>query len=300
MSQALVICPAYVTSQNGRAETLKRALESVCDQTSKAIALVVDDSSPVDVSQITSQFPQETVRYVRREKPVNENRTSAGALNHGIDLLLDTPDEVFSESEKSGIKGICYLHSDDRLPEDSIEKRLGVLNSGFVYGQTNIIDGDRSYKMHYPRSKIQPFKRIFNFPSHTLMWERDFLSILRDRNKVYFNSGVFDTELTNSEDFVASSTSIMAAHEYSLPIEELDSHIYDYIVNPDSISGTTNHLKRIKSNCYIAKKYGLGNGFLISELLRPMTLDFPYSLLTYLPEETKSKLRPLRDKLKGL
>lgn len=301
MNQALVICPAYITPENGRIETLNKALESVCNQTSRALALVVDDSSPFDVSQITSQFPQELVKYVRREKPTNENKTSAGALNYGIDILLDNPDKVFSESEKSRIKGVCYLHSDDKLPIDSIEKRLGGLTNGFVYGQTKTIGGNFERIESFPRVNVIPYKRIRGFPNHTIMWERHFLEKVRESNRTNFNNeGVFDTELYSSEDFVASFTSIITAYEKGHTFEELNYILYDYIVNSDSISGGLDCRKIMKTNQILGDKYRLGKLFFISETLKPMFHDFPFSLGHYLPEEIKTSLRPIRDKLKEL
>lgn len=139
------------------------------------------------------------VRYLRRERLPSDLKTASNALNFGIDYCLARSGDVFTRSEAEDLVGVGFLHSDDLLSSDSIERRVRHLPRGFVYTDRatfsgihviDIIGGKSLSSMG--RLALQPF------PHHTLLWEMEFLEYLKGFVECHYGQeGVFDSLLSH-------------------------------------------------------------------------------------------------------
>ena len=308
---AAVVIPACINSE-ARMNYLYQTLESVSQQTFPTIALIVDDSSTFDVQKLVTDCNcNDRLRYVHRQKLDSDSGSSSEAVNLGLDLVLDKSQDIFSNNEKDNIVGVCYLHSDDMLPADSVEARVNELDkSGFVYGLENQIDGEGNFKC----IKSIPYLRIDaeGFPHHTGMWSFDMLSALRDyAMDKYGQEGVFDNCLSACEDRDVSISTYKLLKKLGKKPIMVPSLTYIYREHDDSISGNltkkankdAKRRVKMKHKVYMSPQYYLPDEIIRENIMREkiisrISADLPWSLFTFLPEPFKVRLRGVRDKIK--
>ncbi len=118
-----VVIPTY-----NRAQTfLKKAIESVLNQTYKKFEfIIVDDASTDNTSELVNSFNDKRIVYFQTD----HNHGEYWATNYGISLTKG--------------KYICLVHSDDVLPPNSLLIRYNILINqpelDFVHGNIVVID----------------------------------------------------------------------------------------------------------------------------------------------------------------
>jgi hypothetical protein len=236
------------------------------------------------------------LRYIERAKPLGEAKTSAGALNFGIGLVLDADCQILSARESSSIESLCYLHSDDLLPMRSVEHRIRKIKSrGFSYGLQLIFSGaDHTILTRSGRPDI--FHTKSQFPHHTAMFALDLARKARIFAKERLGQdGIFNIDLPCCEDWDAMLTLAACAKKIHGVGSFVKEYVYYYRKHLDNISGETNGEVANSATRAIALRHNVKQSYFFLERL---TYDFPWSLCMWLPEHIKSKFRIFRDGIK--
>ena len=303
MATVAIVVPVYATEENMRLNYMCQTLESVANQTFKDIVcIVVDDDSKVDVEGFVSGFNNPKFRYVRREKKDGELKTASNALNMGFGLAMDKSSDVFSSREAQDLAAICYLHSDDLLPRSSVAKRLKQLDAKAPFVFSNIITinaegnvlGEIAWA--FPNVKKSNLRR---FPHHSSMWSIDFAKSIRDYVACHYSSeGIFDPQLSHYEDRDASISAVETANDIGASIKHIASPLYVYRLHESSISRDPEREVRILvQRPYVEGKHNLQAYH--APIIQHMMLDLPWSVFYALPEGVKSRIRPIKDAVKG-
>lgn len=118
-----VIIPTW-----GRAELVRRAIESVRQQTYRNVEiLVVDDASPDETRDVVKRIADARIRYIRHE----ETRGAPAARNSGIRA---------AEGEY-----IAFLDDDDEWREDKLKRQFTVIDQYYAVLSGVLVNGK------YPR-----------------------------------------------------------------------------------------------------------------------------------------------------
>ena len=315
MATVAIVTPIYATSENKRLSLFHQTVRSVINQQTftKIVYVVVDDGSPLKVEKFLEDFKDSRIRYVHRDRSPLDINTASNALNIGLEHCLSRSKEVFSRREADTLCAVAFLHSDDLLATESVEKRLRYLKEGFVYTNMAVFGKEekivavfnpKSYESKEAMSRKESFLR---FPHHTIVWEMNFLNHLKDYiAKRYGQQGIFDSELWMGEDRDVSMSSLEAAVEHKdAEIRYIPFISVFYRQHKNSITGES--LKKVKEMKeqneriyykHFKSKQGFLNLYLRSIPLQRLLSDMPWSLFTYLPEDIKKNLRPVRDIMK--
>lgn len=295
-----VIIPVY-NSTKARLTKLDACLASLTRQTTPVVGIVVDDGSPMrrDVELLVKEHGARCrLRYVERTKPQKEANTSAGALNFGFRLVLDADDQILGAKEISEIKALCYIHSDDLLPQSSIEMRMaGLRSGGFAWGRQLIFyEADRTLAP-WNRSNAYTLRKP-TFTHHSALWS---LALLRNAfayvEREFGQDGIFDTALPCCEDWDASITIADCAKNISMSGSFVDKYVYYYRKHEDSITSSIAMEQWKMAHDRILAKHRLNSSIITIPLL---TRDLPWSLFCFLPERRKKTLRGFRDSVKRI
>jgi glycosyltransferase involved in cell wall biosynthesis len=130
---------------------LKRAIQSVLDQTYPELeCIVVDDASKDDTDQIINSFEDDRLKYFRHEK----NKGASAARNTGI------------RQSKGGL--IAFLDDDDEWIATKLEKQVPLLKGlperfGMVYCWMDYYDANNKLiHQHHPTLKGYVFPQVLD------------------------------------------------------------------------------------------------------------------------------------------
>jgi len=172
-----VIIPTY-----NRPEFLRRAVESVLEQTYENIEVVIVDDCPSNSAEsAVDEFSDSRIKYIQHET----NRGVCVARNTGI---------IEADGEY-----LCFLDDDDEWMEQKLELQMKLLKQrsdvGFVYtGTQRVGDSKEILSVTKPREDGDITKELLLgdfIPFSTILVER----------QVIQNAGMLDQNLTNWEDW---------------------------------------------------------------------------------------------------
>ena len=302
MGIVAVVTPIYATPENGRLELFRYTLKSVLRQCPDVVHVVVDDGSQEDVEYFLREHGNSSVRYLKRERQASDLKTASNALNLGIDNCIAKNSDVLSSRETRDLAAVTFLHSDDVLTRDSIEKRLLGLKDGFVFTEMAFSDKNGLVYcvrngLEYLQDKTYVSRNPVPFNKHTLMWNTQFLRYLKEYSeRRYEQFGVFDSHLFFGEDLDVVLSSFEAAIEGNFEIDYLPFASVIYRNHPNSISGET-HRAAIEeqSNIISIKHFGQPGKLSKNPLHGRFWRDFPWTIGASLPEPIKARIRPIRN-----
>jgi glycosyltransferase involved in cell wall biosynthesis len=208
-----VIIPTY-----NRADLLKKALQSVLDQTFHSYEIiVVDDGSTDDTRDVVAAFASPKIRYFRQE---NKGRSNARNL-----ALAEARGEY-----------IAFLDSDDMFTRDKLEKQVALLDAnpeyGMAYTSARVLDdNDKEIFRPHQSGKGTPYylanasgfiyeKIAFYLPVTVI------LPTVMIRKRIMKLAGGFDENLHRFEDTdmwrrISKITKILAIPE---PLCQIRTH----------------------------------------------------------------------------
>ena len=234
-----VIIPTY-----NRSELLKRAAESVLNQTFTNLeCIIVDDASTDNTKDIVTEFDDDRIIYLKHE----ENKHVSAARNTGINRAQG--------------KYVAFLDDDDMWLPTKLERQVQLLESldetvGFVYCWMNYYDGDTLVQERLPTLRGDIFeKALASQPIGNA-------STLLVRKKCIEDIGGFDTNLLrgNDGDFIRR-----LCHSYK--VDYIPEVLVKYFVNHGKKRITRSNEEGIRRNI-IGQKAKL-------EKFGNLNLDFP-------------------------
>lgn len=174
MSKASVIIPTY-----DRANLLRRAIQSVLDQTYQDFELVVvDDACTDNTEEIVKRFNDHRVRYIHHAV----NKGLSGARNTGI--------------KNSNGEYITFLDDDDEWLPEYLAKVISCVEAkdtsiGLVYCSFYRIDPDTKQVLSIRKRQKKQRKKggSIGFPSRWIV-----------RREIFDKVGMFDEEMNVLED----------------------------------------------------------------------------------------------------
>ena len=225
-----VIIPTY-----NRASLIKRAAESVLNQTYKDLELIIiDDGSEDNTKEIVDSINDKRLVYVKQE-----NQGCCAARNKGINIAKG--------------KYIAFQDSDDVWHTDKLEKQIRVLqqnNADVIFAKVFIFGNLRKRKIpaFFKEGFLNKNQTTMGISAQTLFGKRD-----------VFCNNKFDTSLRGQEDFEL----MMRLLEKDYSIYCMDNALVDCYGQEDSI--TSNHEKQIERLRKILQK----NDKILKKLSKP-------------------------------
>ena len=203
-----VVIPTY-----NRAQTIKRSIMSVLNQTYKNIEIiVVDDCSTDKTKDIIDEIKDDRVKYFKLEK----NSGACVARNYGI--------------EKSKGNYIAFQDSDDEWYENKLEIQMQKLlnsNNDLVFCSLNRVIEGKSNVTKIPEEKIDCSK---NF-THRLLLESCISTQTVLAKKYIFNNEKFDPRLPRFQDW-----DLMIRISKKFKIDHIDIPLLNLYIQKDSIT----------------------------------------------------------------
>jgi len=219
MPEVSVVVPTY-----NRASVLPRCLNSITNQTFKNFEIiVVDDCSTDNTKQVTQEYDEERLEYIRH----NKNKGGAVARNTGI--------------EAASGQYTAFLDSDDEWLPKKLEKQMEVFNNGSdqvgaVYTGHYIIDSNSRRQGRPPTARGDIYEK-------QLMYDQvNPTSTVVVKKCCFEDAGKFDPDLPARQDY---DLWIRLSEEYDFDyVPEPLAKIHEY--NDDRIS--TQYRSRMKAN----------------------------------------------------
>lgn len=215
-----VIIPTY-----NRGNTIKRAIDSVLNQTILDIELIIiDDNSDDDTQEVVKNYKDDRIRYFK----LKENRGACYARNYGISIA----------------KGqyIAFQDSDDEWKLDKLKKQLTFLknnNLDIVSCKMNVYENNRVFL--FPNCVKVDKERIYfkNYIStQTILGKKECFEQIK-----------FDEKLPRFQDW---DLSIRLMKRFKVAI--LDEVLVDVFIQNNSISRS--NIKAINALNIFIEKYG--------------------------------------------
>lgn len=220
-----VVIPTY-----NRAKTIKRAIDSVLNQTYSNIEIIiVDDSSTDNTSEIIGDYNNEKIKYHKLEK----NSGACAARNIGIQMA-------------SG-KYIAFQDSDDEWVKEKLEKQIKTLkktNTKVTFCALNYMQDGKKTGKKIPDIDVNKFKNM----TKELLKENFISTQTILGEKSVFDEIKFDEALPRFQDW---DLAIRISKLYK--ISYLDEALVNLYIQKDSI--TKSPQKKVKAFEIMYKKY---------------------------------------------
>lgn len=225
-----IIIPTY-----NRADSLKKSVASVLEQTYPWFELIiVDDGSTDNTKELVESFGDNRIRYYY----AGLNQGAAAARNYGL--------------EKARYDYIAFQDSDDIWHPDKLEKQMQVMQAatgevGVVYHKILYDLGERRYAI-LPAEQLALEKKSGEIYAQMLY---DNLipcpSILAKKSAV-MDAGMFDTELKALEDY---DFALKLTRKYKACF--VDEILLDASYSKGGVSG--NPINYLVASCMILTRY---------------------------------------------
>lgn len=242
-----VIIPTY-----NRANYIKRALESVINQTYKNVeVIVVDDNSSDNTEEIVKNYSNKHnfIKYIKHDK----NKGGSAARNTGV--------------ENSSGDFIAFLDSDDEWVETKLEKCIKIFNSN---QDVDLIYSDIYLVNELTNKEVIDKKELWDDYYFGLL-QRNIIggtSSIVIRRSVFEQVGGFKVGLPSCQDW---DFYLEIAKEHKIYL--INEPLTKYYIHPNSISGNIDRvieghlhiLKKVNSIIYDENKYTDKKNIIISE-----------------------------------
>lgn len=233
MEKISIILPTY-----NRAHLLKRAINSVLNQTFKNWELlIIDDGSTDNTKNIINDFSNDNrIKYFYKEN----SGGPAGPRNMGI-------------NEATG-EYIAFLDSDDEWLSEKLEKQLSLFNNtnfniGFVGCNVNIIE-----KLNDNTLKSSDYKIKYNGNILQNILESNFIlscsNVLTKKNILIQNGG-FDTQLKYLDDWDMWIKISMSGYDFDF----IKYPLFNYYIHETNITKNFNSYQIFLEKVTILNKY---------------------------------------------
>lgn len=213
MPKVSVLIPTY-----NRARFIKRAIDSVLNQTYRDVEIVVVDDGSTDNTQKIIESYGDQVTYIYQE-----NKGAASARNAGIDASVG--------------EYISFLDSDDYYAKNNLKIKVAILesNSGisWVYSDWQYVDqkGEKlingSDRFNYSNKKLSGalFKE--------LLYKRNFITtgVVMVRRLVLEDVGCFDPTILSQEEY-----DLWLRISVKYPVHYVDENLVTVTDHFDSLS----------------------------------------------------------------
>lgn len=223
-----------ITTHKRDPEILKRAIDSVYNQSYQLFEVIIVDDFPefdkhLQILKLVRQYDSRLCYLIN-----NQMKSACASRNIGIDAA----------------KGeyIALLDDDDEWVSNKLEIMLPVLQEsvevGLVYGLFSIIDG-------FGRETIHKTRLCSGYIFDQLLLDGNFLggcSVPIFKKKIIEKTGLFDTNLKSSQDY---DFYLRIAKEYQ--IKFVDKVVVRYYISDDAISNSPE--RKVSSQMYILNKY---------------------------------------------
>lgn len=170
-----VIIPTY-----NRAHLLKRAINSVLNQTYKDIeVIIVDDCSEDNTKEVVNSIESKKIRYIRLEN----NSGACKARNVGI--------------KKSSGEYIAFLDSDDEWCPDKLEKQYNYL----IMNESNIVVCNYNYEK-WNKTKLA-MRKSNNFITYDELLYKNYVTTgaILTKKSILEDVGFFDESMPRYQDW---------------------------------------------------------------------------------------------------
>lgn len=291
-----VITPTWNRGDNG---LLLKTMRSVQGQThGNYVHIVVDHGSTDSTAQMVYYHFRRDPRvlYTRIDRDPEIRSSSSIANNRGIELVLNN-------SYFFDVEYVTFLHSDDMLPQRSLELRHNAFSENLglrmVYGYSVICDKNmqpfcviRGLDIKNPHRMAHKLKkrRRTSFPHHTITVSKDLL-----REVGFFDTGLF---LPEDRDYSIRTLDCLTEGQ----MHRIPEPLYYYRSHPDSVTGLYAE-EWADNHQYLDKKHGRTLTDAFVEEFEQGILDFLKRQYSHLPESVRDILYPFRNsvraKLKG-
>lgn len=250
MNKISIVIPVYNTEK-----LLRRCLQSVLTQSYSNVEIVLVDDGSKDKS---SDLCDEIACVDSRVKVIHKkNGGASSARARGV-------------AESSG-DWICFVDSDDVIPQDSIEKLFSFSEGvDIVVGQ---IDLDGPWEWPFKRFKGTLLKNEYLRMLIRGKIHGGPVAKLFKRNVVSSNSFDFPEYITNGEDFLMNLRIGINCSK----IRVIDSIVYRYLYREGSAIGngkTSSFLYNLKFYCWVFSVMKSNDVKMIVDLLKMAYLSF--------------------------
>ena len=277
-----VVVPVYNTPDRNRTGLFRDTVASALAQDYDYTLLIVDNGSTDEATlDFYETLDDSRVRIEKIGRVLGQRGTPSVSLNFGFNWLYDNSADAF-----------CYLHSDDLLLEDSLEKRVGELAEGndMVYGRAVLMLNNKLFLNKYPeRDFTNPQVLSSGFPNHTSMWSRDMMGRMLEGRQELFN-----LSMKANEDADVTLYSRRLLVEGNLGLGFLDEPVYVWRDHEGNISNAIGGLESTRQTRFAYRNNGLDYP---SHLTLKGCLKRPGF---WLPRTVKSRLNPLKNKIRRL
>ncbi|MDP3919108.1 MAG: glycosyltransferase family A protein [Nanoarchaeota archaeon] len=277
-----VVTPVYNTPDRDRTRYLVDTVDSALAQNLDYTFLIVDNgSTDQDTLDFYETIRDSRVQIERIGRRQGQKGTPSRSLNFGFNFLFD-----------EGYDAFCYLHSDDLLTEDSLERRMEKLDEGdgMVYGRTALLfDSGLKYR-NFPDEdeNVNSVNVLRNgFPHHSSMWARRMMDeLLKSKQGI-----LFDENVEANED-IGVTLYCRRFIERGFDLGFADDVVYVWRDHPGNITNSVSAKVQRQQSIYAYEQNGLEHP---SEYTWKHTIKHLGS--RFIPYRFKEPLRPLRDKI---